>query len=297
MEYMTEMDQVLEKKPRKRTRLRDLWYGLARNKGGTLGLMLVIFFSLVAILAPWVAPFSQFDTNAGPVLHSPLYPNIFGTDDLGRDILSGVIWGARPSLLVGIVSAGIAVVLGAVIGIAAGYYGGLVDDVLMRFTEMIMMIPIFILAVVVAAFFGPSLPFIVMVISLLIWPGTAKVARSETMRIKQMEFVQIAKSFGASGGRILIGEILPNIVGPIVVTWTLGVGFSILMAAGLSFVGLGDINYPDWGYMLQRSMIFINRAWWMSVFPGLAIFIVVFAFNLIGDAISDAFNPKAIAVE
>jgi peptide/nickel transport system permease protein len=167
----------------------------------------------------------------------------------------------------------------------------------MRFTEMVMMIPIFVLAVVVVAFFGSSMPLVVTVISLLLWPGTARVARSETMRIKNLEFVAVARSFGASTAQILIGEILPNIMGPIIVSLTLNVGFSILMAAGLSFIGLGDVNYPDWGFMLQRAMMYVSDAWWMSVFPGLAIFLVVFAFNLVGDTVSDIFSQKAIAGE
>jgi peptide/nickel transport system permease protein len=293
---VTDTQEELAEKRRGRL-IGEFWYRFGGNRAGVAGLALVASFCVIALLAPWIAPFGQMDSSAGPALSPPTSRNILGTDDLGRDILSAIIYGARPSLLVGILSAGIAAILGTVVGIVSGYYGGSIDDILMRFTEMVMTIPIFVLAVIIVTFFGSSMPFVVMTIALLIWPGTARVTRSETMRIEKMEFVNVARSFGASTREIITGELLPNIVGPIVVTWTLCVGFSILMAAGLSFIGLGDINYPDWGYMLQRSMAFINRAWWMSVFPGISIFLVVLAFNLIGDAISDAFSPKAITGE
>ncbi len=276
--------------------VREFWHRYQKNKAAVVGLAFVLFLCFVAILAQHIAPYSLNDVT-GETRSSPSKEHLFGTDELGKDTLTGVIWGSRVSLLVGILAAGFSTIIGMLVGIVAGYYGGLVDDFLMRFTEVVMVIPIFIVAVLVIAFFGTSLLNTVIVISVLLWPGTARVARSEFLRLKSIGFVESARSIGVSNRRIIFREILPNAMGPIIVTWTLDVGFAILLEAGLSFIGLGDINFPSWGFMLRKSMTFLSQAWWMSFFPGFAIFLVVYAFNLVGDGLNDALSPKLERLE
>jgi peptide/nickel transport system permease protein len=236
------------------------------------------------------------DTTGSP-LSPPSQIHLFGTDDLGGDTLTGVIWGSRASLVIGILTAGLSTIVGAVVGIIAGYKGGVIDSLVMRSAEIVLVIPLFILAVVVIAFFGSSVVNTVLVIAALLWPGSARIARAEFIRLKPLDFVESARSTGLKDRSIIFSEILPNAMGPIIVTWTLDVAWAILTESGLSFIGLGDVNFPSWGVMLERSMHFMSQAWWMSVFPGLAIFFVVFSFNLLGDGLGDALSPKLEKLE
>jgi peptide/nickel transport system permease protein len=271
---------------------RAFWHRFKRHKGALFGLGTLIFIVGVAFLAPLIAPYSISDTSAGTPFSPPNPKNLFGTDEIGRDVFSLVVWGSRVTLAIGVAVAVVSTLFGALVGALAGYYGGVLDDFLMRFTELIMIIPTFILAVVFLAFFGSSVYNAIFIISAVVWPGAARTVRAEFMRLKKMEFVESARAVGASDFHIIFREIFPNAFGVLIVNGTLVAGFAIVLAAGLSFVGLSDPNLPDWGFLLQRSLHFIFQAWWLAFFPGLAISITSIAFNFIGEGLSQALNPK-----
>jgi peptide/nickel transport system permease protein len=268
------------------------WHRFTKYKGALVSLIIIVVMTTVAILAQYIAPYTGQNTNAGSPFSPPGPHNFFGTDEVGRDLYSLVLLGARISLSVGVASAVVSTVFGAVIGAIAGYYGGYLDDILMRFTELIMVIPTFILAVIFLAYFGPGIGNMVFIISAVVWPGAARTVRAEFMRLRQMEFVESARAVGAGSRHIIFGEILPNAFGVLIVNATVVVGFAIVLAAGLSFVGLGDPNLPDWGMLLNGAMGFFFRAWWMALFPGAAITITSLAFNILGDGLSQTLNPK-----
>jgi peptide/nickel transport system permease protein len=215
-----------------------------------------------------------------------------GTDDLGRDILSGVLWGARVSIAVGLLAALTSTVIGVVIGAAAGFYGRTLDDVLMRVTEFFLVIPRFFLVLVMVALFGNSVWHVILVIGILSWPVTARLVRVEFLSLREKEFVEGSRAVGASDPRIILRHILPNAFPPIVVSGSLQIARAILMEAGLSFLGLGDPNQASWGVMLYNAQRFLRQAWWTAAFPGLAIFFIVMGFNLVGDGLNDALNPR-----
>ena len=215
-----------------------------------------------------------------------------GTDYLGRDVLAGIIQGSRTSLLVGVTAAAMMMTIGIIFGALAGYHGGFMDDVLMRVTEFFQVIPSFILAMVVVALFQPSLWTIIIAISISTWTGTARILRAEFMSLRERDFVTASKAMGAKSVRIILREILPNALPPMVVNASLGVGVAILFEAGLSFLGLGDPNVMSWGYMIGSSRVYIRQAWWTVTFPGIAIFIAVLSLSLVGDWLNDVFNPK-----
>lgn len=227
---------------------------------------------------------------------SPLAPpsarHPFGTDDLGRDIWTGVLHGARVSLMVGVLAATTSAVIGILVGSVAGYYGGRAGDLLMRITEFFLVIPTFLLALVLVAVTRPSIWNIIVTIGVLGWPSTARLVRAEFLALKQREFVMAARAIGASSSRILFKQILPNATPPIIVNTSLGVAAAILVEAGLSFLGLGDPNLFSWGLILRNSREFLRMAWWMPTFPGLAIFVTVLSLNLVGDGLNDALNPR-----
>jgi len=225
-------------------------------------------------------------------LAAPSRAHPFGTDDLGRDIWTGVLYGARVSLLVGVLAAATSSVIGILVGSLAGYYGGRLGDVLMRLTEFFLVIPTFLLALVLVAVSRPSIWNIIVTIGVLGWPSTARLARAEFLSLKEREFVMAARAVGSSPRRILFRQILPNAAPPLIVTTSLGVAAAILVEAGLSFLGLGDPNLFSWGLMLRNSREFLRMAWWMPTFPGLAIFATVLSLNLVGDGLNDALNPR-----
>lgn len=265
----------------------------ARNYGALLGLLiffLVLLFAGTASLfyeeSPWmmvanplIAPFSD-----------PAYP--FGTDMLGRDITAGMLYGARVSLLVGVVSTGVALIVGIVVGAIAGYSGGRTDDVLMRFTEFFQTIPQLAMAVVIVAIFSPSIVSIVGAIAAVSWPPVARLVRAEFLSLKQREFVQAAVVIGQRPLRIIATQILPNAMSPIIVTASFMVATAILTESALSFLGLGDRNLMSWGFMIGAARTMLREAWWMSVWPGVAILLTVLAINLIGEGLNDALNPQ-----
>lgn len=267
------------------------WTRYRRNRAAVAGLAVVAIFVVLALLAPVLAP--RDPGSLGPVAFvRPGATSPMGTDDLGRDILSRFLHGARVSLAVGTLAAAIAALLGIGIGGVAGYVGGMLDDVLMRLAEFFQVVPRFFLALVMVALFGPRLWIIIFVIGILSWPPVARLARAQVLSVRTREFVDAARALGAPPGTILGKHILPNAVAPLVVVSTLEIATAILLEAGLSFLGLGDPAVPSWGYMLNTAQKFLRTAWWLALFPGLGIFLTVLSFNLIGDGLNEALNPR-----
>ena len=221
---------------------------------------------------------------------TPEFP--LGTDYLGRDLIAGLLVGGGPTLAVGAAAAFLTMVIGVTVGATAGYFGGWIDNLLMRFTEFFQVLPALLFAMVLVTLFSPSLTMIAIAIGVVSWPQTARLTRAEFLKIKQLEYVTAARAIGAKDGRIMWRVILPNALPPLIVSATLTIGVAILFEAGLSFLGLGDPNTMSWGLMIGSNREYILQAWWPVTFPGLAIFLTVFAVSLIGDGLNDAFNPK-----
>lgn len=250
---------------------------------------LLIVLALVAGFIPGLDPYSLSDASMQPPsLQWPL-----GTDELGRSVLAGVVYGTRVSLTVGFFAALFATVIGTLIGAAAGFYGGWLDTAVMRISEFFQVIPGFILAAVIVAMTGTGLGQIIAVVSLLAWPQVARVMRGEVMRVKQLEFVDAVRCLGLPERSVLTGEVIPNAVAPVLAVGTLIVGQAILLEAALAFLGLSSAELVSWGRMLNSGQRFLFNAWWLSFFPGSAIFVTVLAFNLFGDAVGAVLNPRA----
>ena len=264
----------------------------AKNYGALIGLGILTVVAIVALAAPLLFPISPWQSVGDPLLapsEDPAFP--LGTDMLGRDIAAGLAYGARVSLLIGLISTAVAVLIGVSIGALAGYYGGRIDDVLMRFTEFFQTIPAFAMAIVLVAIFNPSITSITLAIAIVSWPPVARLVRGEFLSLRSREFVQAAVVIGQSGPRIMFTQILPNVISPIIVTASLMVATAILTESSLSFLGLGDRNMMSWGFMIGAARTMLREAWWMSVFPGVAILLTVLAINLIGEGLNDAMNP------
>lgn len=271
--------------------LREFWRRYRRSLAGVVGLATIALLAIVAVMADLIAPANPFALSPES-FRPPGLRHLMGTDDLGRDIWSGVVYGARVSLLVGLLTAGASTLFGILIGGVSGYYGGTIDDVLMRLTEFFMVIPRFFLALVIIALFGASLWGIILVLAALSWPMTARLFRAEVLRLKSLEYVVAARAMGCEDVPILLKQILPNALSPIIVNISVQVAYAIILEAGLSFLGLGDPSSMSWGVMLSNAQQFLRRAWWTATFPGLAIFLAVFGFNLVGDGLNDALNPR-----
>ncbi len=271
---------------------REFWRRFRRSRAGVIGLCLVVLLVVVALAAPLLAPRDP-QTTSMVTLNPPGTPgHPLGTDNLGRDILSGVLWGSRVSLTVGVCAAATAVLLGVFIGSLAGYYGGWADAVLGRITELFQVIPRFVLALLVVALFGSGLWKLIAVIGILSWPQAARVVRGQVMALRGAAYVDAARVLGLRNTRIIFSEILPNVLAPVVVIGSLDVAGAILLEASLGFFGLGDPNLVSWGMMLNNAQAHLREAWWMSVFPGLGISLAVLGFNLMGDGLNDAANPR-----
>jgi peptide/nickel transport system permease protein len=272
--------------------LAGFWRQFRRHRTGVFGLAVVVVLVLVALLAPWLAPTDPFTTSRA-ALQPPGTPgHLLGTDHLGRDVLSGVIWGARVSLIVGLAAAFTATVIGILVGAVAGYFGGWADELLMRVTELFQIIPRFVLALIVVAFFGSGLVNLILVIGILSWPQTARLVRSQFLRHRTLPYVDGARVVGMRAWRIIFVEILPNVLAPVIVVASLDIAQAILLEASLGFFGLGDPNLRSWGGMLNTAQQYVRIAWWMSVFPGLAISLAVLGFNLVGDGLNEATDPR-----
>lgn len=271
--------------------MREFWKKYQRNQGAVFGLYVVLFFLVMAFLAPWLAPFHPLSIGKD-AFRPPDATHLLGTDDLGRDLLSGVLWGARVSIVVGLLAAFTSTFIGVIVGSVSAYYGRMVDDLLMRVTEFFLVIPRFFLVLIIVALFGSSIWNIIFVIGILSWPVTARLVRGEFLSLREKEFVEGVRAIGASDLRIILCHLLPNAGPPIIVSGSLQIARAILMEAGLSFLGLGDPNQVSWGVMLYNAQRFLRHAWWTATFPGLAIFFIVMGFNLAGDGLNDALNPK-----
>ena len=270
--------------------LRVLVYRARLNRLGLLGVALVAFFVAMAFSVPGLS-FDPFATT-NEALQAPSVRHPMGTDDLGRDILSQLLWGSRVSLSVGFVAGVLATAVGVLVGAVSGYRGGWLDDLLMRVTEVFMILPRLLLAVVAVALIGAGMWNTIFVIGGLAWPGMARLIRAEVMSLRSRDFVEAARSLGQPQWRIIAREILPNALPLVIVNASLEIGAAIILEAGLSFLGLGDPNRMSWGTILNNAQRFLEDAWWMSVFPGTAIFLTVLGFNFAGDALNDVLDPQ-----
>ena len=287
------------KSPEDRHPLLDQLNQLWRNKTAVTGLIIVAGFVLAAIFAPALSPHDPVETSLYDQLKPPAWAdggaknNILGTDDLGRDILSRLIYGARVSLIVAVVSVGLAFVLGTLLGSVSGYYKGKLDNVIMRIMDIILAFPYLLLAIVVVAYLGPSLQNAMMAIGITYVPRFARIVRGSVLEECEKDYVMAARAVGAKDWRIIFIAILPNCLGPLIVQTTLSFASAILDAAALSFLGLGaQPPTPEWGAMIARSRALILRASWVMTFPGIAILLAVLGFNLLGDGLRDALDPR-----
>ena len=268
------------------------WRRFARHRGALAGGAALALVAAAAVCAPWIAPHDP-QSLAGPPFAPPGARFWLGTDNLGRDVVSEILHGARISLAVGVLAAASSTLIGVAVGAVAGFFGGEADAVLMRTTEFFQIVPRFFLALVIIALSGPGLVKIIFVIAILGWPAVARLVRGEFLRLRTYEFVEAARAAGASPLMIIVREILPNAVAPAIVAGSLDVAQAILLEAGLSFFGLGDPNYVSWGAMINTAQAFLGEAWWLSTFPGLAILLTVVSVNLVGDGLNDALNPRS----
>lgn len=264
------------------------------NKSAVIGAAIVIVFALLAILAPWISPFDPIKADFLAVRKAPSALHWLGTDELGRDILSRLFWGARTSLMAGCVSVVIAITIGVPLGLLAGYWQGWIDSVISRFIEAMLSCPFLVLAIALGAFLGPSIGNEMIAIGLSAMPIFARLTRAQVMNVRNEEYIEGARAIGLPDRWIIVKYVLPNVMSPIVVQATLSIAAAIITEASLSFLGLGQQPpYASWGAMLSTARSFLAQSPWMSLFPGLAIFLAVQGFNLLGDGLRDALDPRA----
>jgi peptide/nickel transport system permease protein len=270
----------------------------SKNRLSVIGMAVVLCLMIVSLLAPFLAPYDPTTIDVYNVLSPPDRTHLLGTDELGRDLLSRIIWGSRVSLKVGIVAVGIAIMIGIIIGSVSGFYGGKVDAVLMRFVDIMLAFPTFFLILAVIAILEPSIFTIMAVIGVTSWMDVARLVRAEFLTLKERDFVDAARAVGVSNRRLIFRHILPNALSPVLVSATFGVAGAILVESGLSFLGLG-VQPPDpsWGNILTSGKDNIEVAWWLSVYPGLAILITVLSYNLVGEGLRDALDPRLWGAE
>nr|MCU0464592.1 ABC transporter permease [Anaerolineae bacterium] len=269
---------------------------LFKNPASVLGLVLIVVMLGGAIFAPWIMPYNPILGDlANDYVKPPSSEHIFGTDEIGRDIFTRVVYGSQISLKIALAAQAIALTIGITIGMVSGFFGGWLDLVLMRFVDIIMAFPLLIIAIALTGVLGPSELNIILALGLINWTVTARIVRGQVMGIKELEYVTAARGLGATNLELMLRHILPNIIGPVIVYATLGLGSIILAEASLSFLGLGSAQQatPSWGKMLTESRAFIRSAWWMPFYPGLAILLTVLGFNLLGDGLRDALDVRA----
>jgi peptide/nickel transport system permease protein len=266
---------------------------LMRRRGAMVGLALVLFFVALAIFAAWIAPHDPLATSWSAVRKPPSAAHWFGTDEIGRDVLSRVVWGTRASLLAGVVSVCISLVVGVPIGLAAGYLGGWVDMLISRLADAMLACPFLILAIALAAFLGPSLTNAMIAIGIAATPVFVRLTRAQVLAVKVEDYVEAARAVGNSHLRIALRHVFPNVVAPLIVQATLAIAAAVIAEASLSFLGLGQQPpAPSWGSMLNTAKNYVENAPWMSIWPGLSIFLLVLSFNLLGDGLRDALDPR-----
>ncbi|MCS7221324.1 MAG: ABC transporter permease [Anaerolineae bacterium] len=265
---------------------------LRANPLALIGLIVFVVWAILSAVAPQIAPYGPLEQNVANRLQPPSRAHLFGTDQLGRDVLTRVLFGGRLSLPAGVMVVIIACFIGTLIGSLAGFIGGWFDELVMRLTEVFMAFPTIILAMAIAAALGPSLVNAILAMIVVWWPNYARVVRSLVLMVKSQDYVEAARATGVPEGRILLRTVLPNCLGPAIVLATIDLGNAILVFAGLSFLGLGpEPSSPEWGRMIADGVQHFDQ-WWMAAFPGLAIFTVVMGFNFIGDGIRDALDPR-----
>jgi len=271
----------------------DVWTRLKKNKMAILGLGIIVILFLTAVFADLIAPYTYKEQNLMNMFQTPSKAHIFGTDEFGRDIFSRVVYGSRISLEVGFIAVGISLVIGGVLGAVAGFYGGRLENTIMRVMDVLLAIPQILLAIAIVAALGPSIMNLMIAVGISSIPGYARLVRASVLTIREQEFVEAAKAVGSSDIRIIFKHILPNCMAPIIVQATIGVAIAILTAAGLSFIGLGiQPPVPEWGSMLSGGRSYIRDYPHMTLYPGLAIMVTIFALNLLGDGLRDALDPK-----
>lgn len=276
--------------------LKENLYLLKRNKLTYAALIIILLLIILAIIAPIIAPFPSHiygSVNPKDKLLPPSKVYLFGTDEAGRDLFSRVLYGIRISLFAGLAAAGIGLLIGVPLGLVAGFYSGFVDEIIMRIVDMFLSFPPLLLAMAIAAFLGPSLQNAILAIIIAWWPWYTRLVRGQVVSIKEREFVRAAKSIGTSSWRIMFSHILPNCVAPLMVQASIDLGGIIITLAALSFLGLGaQTPTPEWGLIINTSRAYFLNAWWYGVFPGIAIFITVLCFNLVGDGLREVLDPK-----
>ncbi|OGP87783.1 MAG: peptide ABC transporter permease [Deltaproteobacteria bacterium RBG_16_48_10] len=269
------------------------WRHFKRNRLAVGGLIIIVITFLVAGFAQWLTPYDPGKTGVSLKLNPPSFDHYLGTDQLGRDVFSRMLYGSRISLSVGFVAVTISIFIGILIGAIAGYYGRWVDSLLMRFVDIMICFPTFFLILTVVAILGPRFYNVMIVIGITSWMGTSRFVRAEFLSLRERDFAQAAKALGVKDSRIIFRHILPNALAPVFVTATLDVATAILVEAGLSFLGFGvQPPAPSWGNILTEGRTYIFDAWWLTVFPGLAILITVLSFNLLGEGLRDALDPR-----
>ncbi|MDY3052496.1 MAG: ABC transporter permease [Ndongobacter sp.] len=273
--------------------LRAFWKRYRKSKVAVVGLVILFIFVVMAVFAPVIAPYTYDEMDLSKAFQSSGAEHFFGTDSFGRDIFSRIIYGARISLTIGFISVGIAVLIGGLIGATAGYYGGWVDNVLMRLMDILMSIPQFLLAISIAAAMGPGIRNLMIAVGISSTPNYARIIRASILSAKEQEYVEAARVSGAGDIRIILRHILPNCLAPLIVQMTLGVAGAILNAAGLSFIGLGaETPIPEWGAMLSEGRDYFRTYPMVALYPGLFISLTIFSLNVVGDGLRDALDPK-----
>jgi len=279
--------------------LREFWIAFSQNRGAVIGMFTVAFLLLVALFAPWIAPHAPDVTNSGAFLKPPAWQEggsanaLLGTDAIGRDILSRLIWGARLSLSIGLGVVALSVVVGIALGLVAGFARGIVEIAIMRMMDIVLTLPSLLLAIVIVAILGPGLVNAMLAVAVVLLPHYVRITRAAVVSEISKDYVTAARISGAGTLRLMFSEVLPNCAAPLIVQASLGISTAILDAAALGFLGLGaQPPSPEWGTMLADAREFVLRAWWVVTFPGLAILIAVLAFNLMGDGLRDALDPK-----
>ncbi|MCL4490892.1 MAG: ABC transporter permease [Nitrospirae bacterium] len=273
--------------------LKIIWNRFRKNPLSVIGLGIILALAIIAVGAPLIAPYKPTAINVYNVLSAPSSSHPFGTDELGRDVLSRMIWGSRASLKVGFLAVGIAIAIGTALGSIAGFYGGKIDAVLMRFVDIMLAFPTFFLILAVIAIVEPSISTIMIIIGLTGWMDVARLVRAEFLTLKERDFVSAARAIGASDFRLIFRHVIPNALSPVFVAATFGIAGAILTESGLSFLGLGvQPPEPSWGNILTSGKDNITVAWWLSLFPGIAILITVLSYNLVGEGLRDALDPR-----